>query len=98
MTMKTRYKVGLGIAALALVVAVGFAFTRGYFMHFVVEGESYSRDAFLALADEAAHNPNIHVNCAQGEVALGWLYVYETHCFDTQDEVIDFMNRRDGQP
>lgn len=94
--MKTRSKVARGVAALALIVVAGFAFSRGYFMHFVVEGQSYSRDEFLALADKAARNPEIRVACAQGSPALGWLYVYEVQCFDTEEEVIRFMNV--GQP
>lgn len=94
--MKIRPKIAQGVAALALVVVIGFAFSRGYFMHYVVEGQSYSRDEFLALVDEATRNPDIRISCAQGAPALGWLYVYEVHCFDTEEEVLRFMNV--GQP
>ncbi len=96
--MQTKYKIALGMAALVLVlVAGGFAFSRGYFIHFVVEGKTLSRDEFYALADESLRDPDVHVNCAQGEWIPGWLYIYEIHCFDTQEEVSAFMHLDDGQ-
>lgn len=91
--MKPKRKIILGVvAALALVLIVGgFAFSRGYLMHFVVEGQTLSRDEFYALADASLTNPDIHINCAQGEWTPGWLYIYEVHCFDTHEEVVEFM-------
>ena len=47
--------------------------------------------AFDEWAVESLRNPDIHINCAQGEWTPGWLYVYEVHCFDTQEEVTAYM-------
>jgi hypothetical protein len=92
-----KIRIALGIAAFALMIGMsGFAFSRGYFMRFVVEGQALSRDQFYDLANRAAQDPSIRVACAQGEWAVGWLYVYEVHCFDTQDEVIAYMKLSDG--
>lgn len=87
--MKGKFRIVLGIfAALILIFVVGgFAFSRGYFMRFVVEGVDVSRDQFLEDAETGMSR-----YCAQGEWAIGWFYIYETHCFNTQGEVNSYMS------
>lgn len=89
--LRDKWRIVLGsVGVLALLVVVGgFAFTRGYFMHFVVRGETISREAFFELADDVAANGNT-IHCTS-EWTVGWLYLYETHCFDTDAEVIAYM-------
>jgi len=88
-----KFRIGASIfAALVLIVVVGgFAFSRGYFMRFVVEGKDISRDQFLADAETGMSR-----YCAQGEWAVGWFYIYETHCFNTEAEVETYMNMHFG--
>ena len=91
--MKSKVRIALGIfAALVLILVIGgFAFSRGYFMRFVVEGVEVSRDQFLQDAETGMSR-----YCAQGEWAVGWFYIYETHCFNTQAEVETYMKLPSG--
>lgn len=85
------------VAALVLVAGVaGFAFTRGFFMHFVLDDQTISRDAFWSLADQAMDGGDIHLGCAQGDWTLGFVYVYEIHCFTDDDALDAYMQEHFG--
>jgi hypothetical protein len=78
--------------ALVLVVGVtGFAFSRGYFMRFIVDGVELSRDQFLALAESAADNQTV-AYCAGGEFSFSEGYVIR--CFDTHEEVNAYLDQK----
>lgn len=89
--MKTRYKFGLGIAVLALViVASGFAVSRGYLMRFVVDGTDISREAYYHNAYARVQDqPPLY--CTSG-ASLGLVYVWEVQCFSTSDALDNFMS------
>lgn len=80
-------------AALALVLVVGiagFAFSRGYFMRFIVGGVELSRDEYFALA-EAASNIETSAYCVQGEFSFSEGYVIR--CFDPEGELAALIER-----
>ena len=93
-----KFRIGLSIftALLLIVVISGFAMSRGYLMHFLIDDQTISRDQFFQLADEAAAGKSIHVGCAQGDWTLGWLYIYENHCFTSDDALDIYMKEHFG--
>ncbi len=93
-----RFRIRFGIfAALVLVVVVsGFAMSRGYLMHFLLDDQTISRDQFYQLYEEAKQGKPIHVGCAQGDWTLGWLYLYESHCFTDDAALNAYMQQHFG--
>src|SRR5215217_1533523 len=95
---KFRLSLSIFVVFVLLIGAFGFAFTRGYFMHFLINDQTVSRDEFLHLADEAAQGEPIHFGCAQGDWTLGWFYIYESHCFTSDDALNIYMKQHFGSP
>ncbi|CAG1770383.1 hypothetical protein BAC2_01002 [uncultured bacterium] len=81
----------VAVLALVLVVGVmGFAFTRGYFMRFIVGGIELSRDEYFALA-EAASGIQTAAYCVQGEFSFSEGYVIR--CFDPDGDLTALIDR-----
>lgn len=95
MLKSKRAKILSVVGALALIMAIsGFALTRGYLIRFNLNGEQISRETFYAYANDAMNAKQFTLGCAQGEPAVGWLYIYEVNCFDTQAGVDAYMAAR----
>ena len=98
MIRSRKLRIVLSIAGvLVLVVGVsGFALSRGYLIHYLIDDQTISRDEFYHLVDEAEQGQPVHLACAQGELALGWLYVYESHCFTSETAMQSYMKQHFG--
>ena len=79
-----------------ILVVGGFALSRGYLMHFLLDDQTISRDQFYQLYEEAEQGKPIHIGCAQGDWTLGWLYVYESHCFTDDAALNAYMKQHFG--
>ncbi|MBI1258464.1 MAG: hypothetical protein GC204_13435 [Chloroflexi bacterium] len=92
-----NFRVGIMvITALVLVVVIGgFAMSRGYLMHFLIDNQTISRDDFYRNAFAPA-DQQIPMHCVQGDWTPGWLYIYEVHCFSTDAAAADYMRQHFG--
>ena len=92
-----KLRVGLGIFAglLLIIVVTGFAWSRDYLIHFLYDEQTISRDDFLRNAYAPA-DQQMYMACAQGDWALGWLYLYEVHCFRSEPEMRAYMKAHFG--
>ena len=97
MLKSKKLRIALGVVATLILIvgAAGFALTRGYLIHFLIDDQTISRDAFYQNAFAPA-DEQIPTYCAQGDWTLGWLYVYEVHCFSTQAAVDTYMQQHFG--
>ncbi len=88
-----KLRVGIGIAAVLVVIVLlsGFALSRGYLMHFLVNEQTISRNEFYQLA-ETAGQTQVNLSCTSAW-KVGWLYLYETHCFDTETALEAYMHQ-----
>ncbi|MEO8393251.1 MAG: hypothetical protein ABI700_09685 [Chloroflexota bacterium] len=93
-----RFRIALSIfTTLALILVIGcFAMSRGYLIHFLLDDQTISHDQFYHLYDEAVAGKPIHMGCAQGDWTLGWFYVYESHCFTSDDALNIYMKEHFG--
>lgn len=79
------------VAALALVVvAAGFAVSRGYLMRFVVDDQTISREAYLDNAYDTSDN-HIPMYCTSG-AAVGFVYLWEVRCYTTAAALDAYMS------
>ena len=94
--LRTKRAKILGVVGiLAVILAIsGIALMRGYLIRFNLNGERISREAFYEYSNEAKTATQFTLGCAQGDVALGWLYIFEVNCFATQAGVDAYMAAR----
>ena len=92
-----RFRIRFGIfAALVLLLVVsGFAISRGYLMHFLIDDQPISRDDFYRNAYAPA-DQQIPMHCVQGDWTVGWVYLYEVHCFSTDAAADAYMHQHFG--
>ena len=93
----TPFRISFRIfAALVLIIVVsGFAISRGYLMHFLIDNQTISRDDFYRNAYAPA-DQQIPMHCVQGDWSVGWLYLYEVHCFSTDAAADAYMQQHFG--
>ena len=94
---KSKKRTLFTTAAMLVLIAVvaGFALSRGYLIHFLSDEQTISRDEYYRNAYAPA-DQQMPMYCAQGEPALGWFYVYESHCFSTEAAVDAYMKQHFG--
>ncbi len=92
-----KRRIGFGIlGTLVLIVVIGgFALSRGYLIHFLLDDKTISRDQFYTLYEEAEQGQPVNVYCFPNGT-LGWLYVYEDRCFSSEAAANTYMRQRDG--
>ncbi|MCC6804385.1 MAG: hypothetical protein IT319_15995 [Anaerolineae bacterium] len=79
------------VAALALVVvAAGFALTRGYLIHFVLDDTTISREAYFDNAYDTSDS-HIPMHCTSG-ATVGIVYLWEVRCYTTAAALDAYMN------
>ena len=95
---RTRGGTILSIAGILVLIVLigGFAFSRGYFVRYVFNGEDLSRDQYFQMV-ETVRRTDTMMGCAP-QWSLEAVYIYEIQCFDTEEAVMSYMKQRDGQP
>ncbi|MFN8448168.1 MAG: hypothetical protein U0521_06170 [Anaerolineae bacterium] len=89
-----RRLVGI-VAALALVmVAAGFAVSRGYLMRFTLDDAPISRDWFFDNAYDTSDNQT-PMYCTSG-AAVGFIYLWEVRCYTTSAALDAYMSPSSG--
>lgn len=89
-----RRLLGIVAALVLVVVAAGFAVSRGYLMYFVLDDTTISRDWYFNNAYDTSAN-HVTMYCTSG-ATVGFVYLWEVRCYSTHEALDAYMQPQSG--